>query len=107
MRIIRYMAPDTRQALRGIREQLGDDAVILSSKRTPEGVELTAAVDFDATRLENAAVPLAPKPAEKPATPARAARAPVPTRAPAATRAPAPTRTSAAARAPAPVHSQA
>ena len=63
MRIIRYMAPDTRQALRGIREQLGDDAVILSSKRTPEGVELTAAVDFDATRLENAAVPLAPRPA--------------------------------------------
>lgn len=81
MRIIRYMAPDTRQALRGIREQLGDDAVILSSKRTPEGVELTAAVDFDATRIENAAVPLAPKPAQKPAAPARAARAPVPTKA--------------------------
>src|SRR5215469_12466247 len=56
MRIVRYMAPDTRQALRGIREQLGDDAVILSSKRTPEGVEVTAAVDFDATRLENASV---------------------------------------------------
>jgi flagellar biosynthesis protein FlhF len=107
MRIIRYMAPDTRQALRGIREQLGDDAVILSSKRTPQGVELTAAVDFDATRLENAAVPLAPKPAEKPATPARAARAPVPTRAPAAIRAPAPARTSAAGRAPAPVRTQA
>ena len=72
MRIIRYKAPDTRQALRGIREQLGDDAVILSSKRTPEGVELTAAVDFDATRLENAAVSLAPEPAHKPAA-ARAA----------------------------------
>lgn len=80
MRIIRYMAPDTRQALRGIREQLGDDAVILSSKRTPEGVELTAAVDFDATRIENAAVPLAPKPAEKPAAPVRTARAPATTR---------------------------
>jgi len=66
MRIIRYMAPDTRQALRGIREQLGDDAVILSSKRTPEGVEVTAAVDFDATRLENAAVSLAPALAPKP-----------------------------------------
>src|SRR5215472_9782991 len=82
MRIIRYMAPDTRQALRGIREQLGDDAVILSSKRTPEGVELTAAVDFDAARLENAAVPVAPKPAEKPATPARVARTPAPAREP-------------------------
>ena len=75
MRIIRYMAPDTRQALRGIREQLGDDAVILSSKRTPEGVEVTAAVDFDASRLENAAVPLAPAPAQRPASPARAAPA--------------------------------
>jgi flagellar biosynthesis protein FlhF len=68
------MAPDTRQALRGIREQLGDDAVILSSKRTPEGVELTVAVDFDATRLENAAEALAP-PAQIPAAPVRAAPA--------------------------------
>ena len=75
MRIIRYMAPDTRQALRGIREQLGDDAVILSSKRTPEGVEVTAAVDFDATRLENAAVPLTPPPPAK--APARRAVKPV------------------------------
>jgi len=61
MRIIRYMAPDTRAALRGIREQLGDDAVILSSKRTPEGVEVTAAIDFDASRLEDAAVQLPAK----------------------------------------------
>jgi flagellar biosynthesis protein FlhF len=78
MRIIRYMAPDTRQALRGIREQLGDDAVILSSKRTPQGVEVTAAVDFDATRLENASVPLAPKAPQKPpvAAPVRATQAP-------------------------------
>src|SRR5215472_3049399 len=89
MRIIRYMAPDTRQSLRGIREQLGDDAVILSSKRTPQGVELTAAVDFDATRLENAAVPLAPEPAQKPAAPARAVRAPAPREVRAAVRAPA------------------
>jgi len=92
MRIIRYKAPDTRQALRGIREQLGDDAVILSSKRTPEGVELTAAVDFDATRLENEAVLIAPKPLEKPLEkpPAsvRAARAPVAAREPLVTASP-------------------
>ena len=66
MRIVRYMAPDTRQALRGIREQLGDDAVILSSKRTPEGVEVTAAVDFDATRLESESTVLAPQPRPQP-----------------------------------------
>jgi flagellar biosynthesis protein FlhF len=65
------MAPDTRQALRGIREQLGDDAVILSSKRTPEGVEVTAAVDFDATRLENASVPVAGSQPQRAAAPRR------------------------------------
>jgi len=75
MRIIRYMAPDTRAALRGIREQLGDDAVILSSKRTPEGVEVTAAVDFDATRLESASVPLAPPPAPAKSAARRASEA--------------------------------
>jgi flagellar biosynthesis protein FlhF len=54
MKIVRHTAPDMRQALRSIREQLGEDAVILSSKRCPEGVEVTAAVDFDATNLQAA-----------------------------------------------------
>jgi flagellar biosynthesis protein FlhF len=88
------MAPDTRQALRGIREQLGDDAVILSSKRTPGGVEVTAAVDFDATRLENAAValapPPAPKPVAKPVPPAPVRAVPAATATPARAAAPAP-----------------
>jgi flagellar biosynthesis protein FlhF len=52
MRIIRHLAPDTRQALRAVREQLGEDAVILSSRRTSEGVEVTAAVDFNAEQLQ-------------------------------------------------------
>src|SRR5581483_12047406 len=52
MKIIRHTARDMRQALRAVREQLGEDAVILSSKRTSEGVEVTAAVDFDAATLE-------------------------------------------------------
>jgi len=60
-----------RQALRAIREQLGEDAVILSSRRTSEGVEVTAAVDFDAGSLEKAA-PLAAAPPES-ARPARPA----------------------------------
>ncbi|MDE2448933.1 MAG: flagellar biosynthesis protein FlhF [Gammaproteobacteria bacterium] len=54
MKIVRHTAPDMRQALRSIREQLGEDAVILSSRRTPQGVEITAAVDFDAARMEQA-----------------------------------------------------
>ncbi|HUI61926.1 MAG TPA: flagellar biosynthesis protein FlhF [Steroidobacteraceae bacterium] len=52
MKIIRHTARDMRQAMRAVREQLGDDAVILSSRRTSSGVEVTAAVDFDASTLE-------------------------------------------------------
>ena len=54
MKIVRHVAPDMRQALRSIRAQLGEDAVILSSRRIPEGVEVTAAVDFDANALQDA-----------------------------------------------------
>ncbi len=67
MRIIRHMAPDTRQALRAVREQLGEDAVILSSKRTAEGVEVTAAVDFDAATLQAEVGARATAPASAPA----------------------------------------
>ena len=59
MKIVRHTAPDMRQALRAVREQLGEEAVILSSRRTAQGVEITAAVDFDAGTLAQAvAVPL-------------------------------------------------
>lgn len=83
MKIVRHTAPDTRQALRSIREQLGEEAVILSSRRTANGVEITAAVDFDASKLEDAAVvPLAapavrPAPAASAVTTAPAAPAPL------------------------------
>jgi flagellar biosynthesis protein FlhF len=62
MKIVRHTAPDMRQALRAIREQLGEEAVILSSRRTPQGVEITAAVDFDAGSLEASAAAPAPVP---------------------------------------------
>jgi flagellar biosynthesis protein FlhF len=77
MKIVRHIAPDMRQALRSIREQLGEDAVILSSRRIPEGVEVTAAVDFDASSLtgaQAAAFAAAPLPAPPVAA---APRAPV------------------------------
>jgi len=82
MRIIRHLAPDTRQALRAVREQLGEDAVILSSRRTTEGVEVTAAVDFDAEQLQagaagaSAAPPPAPPTEWVSAVPAPSALAP-------------------------------
>ena len=47
MKIKRYLAKDMRQALRQVREEQGPDAVILSSQRTDDGVEVTAAVDYE------------------------------------------------------------
>lgn len=52
MKITRHTARDMRAALRKVREQLGPEAVILTSKRMPFGVEVTAAIDFDAARVE-------------------------------------------------------
>jgi flagellar biosynthesis protein FlhF len=59
MKIVRHTAPDMRQALRSIREQLGEDAVILSSRRLGQGVEVTAAVDFEAGSLQKAPLAIA------------------------------------------------
>jgi flagellar biosynthesis protein FlhF len=47
VKIRTYIARDMRGALRQVREEQGPDAVILSSRRTPEGVEVTAAVDHE------------------------------------------------------------
>lgn len=47
MKIKRYVARDVRQALRLVREELGPDAVILSNRRSEEGVAVVAAVDYD------------------------------------------------------------
>jgi flagellar biosynthesis protein FlhF len=51
MKIIRHTASDMRSALRALRERLGPDAVILSSRRTTVGVEVSAAIDFDEQEL--------------------------------------------------------
>jgi flagellar biosynthesis protein FlhF len=47
MKIKRYVAADMRAALRAIREEQGSDAVILSTRQTPEGVEVCSAVDLE------------------------------------------------------------
>jgi flagellar biosynthesis protein FlhF len=59
MRIIVQVAPNTRLALRGIRERLGENAVILSSRRVPEGVEVTAGADVSEPAIAEA-TPAAP-----------------------------------------------
>lgn len=48
MKIKRFVAGEMRQAIRLVRDELGADAVILSSRRVEDGIELVAAVDFDA-----------------------------------------------------------
>jgi len=56
MKIRHYYARDMRQALKQVREAQGPDAVIMSSRRTINGVEVVAAVDFDEAAV---AVPVA------------------------------------------------
>ena len=55
MKISKYTGADMRQALRAVREQLGTDAVILSSRQVLTGIEVTAAIDFDAGLADRAA----------------------------------------------------
>jgi flagellar biosynthesis protein FlhF len=102
MKIKRYTAPSMRAALALVRAEQGPDAVILSSRRSEQGVEVIAAVDYDealfadAKRQRTAAiivppemtpppiepiVPVAPKlaAAPRPAPPMAAPTSPRPT----------------------------
>ncbi len=54
MKIKRFFAPDMRQAIRLVREELGPDAVILSNRRVEGGVEIVSAVDYDEALLGEA-----------------------------------------------------
>lgn len=56
MKIKRIIAVDMRQALRQVREELGEDAVILSNKKVADGVELVAAMDFDQESMRQRAL---------------------------------------------------
>jgi flagellar biosynthesis protein FlhF len=47
MKIKRYTAPSMRAALALVRSEQGPDAVILSSRRSEDGIEVIAAVDYD------------------------------------------------------------
>jgi len=47
MKIRTFIAKDMRQALRQVREEQGPDAVILSTRSVPGGVEVSAAIDFE------------------------------------------------------------
>lgn len=51
MKIKRFVAPDMREALRSVRDELGPDAVVLSSRRSDEGAEIIVAIDYDETSV--------------------------------------------------------
>ncbi|HHC72206.1 MAG TPA: flagellar biosynthesis protein FlhF, partial [Thiotrichales bacterium] len=57
MKVKRLFGTDMRQAIRRVREELGPEAVILSNRRVNGGVEILAALEFDAAMLEQAEEP--------------------------------------------------
>ena len=54
MNIRRFVAADMRTALQMVRDAHGPDAVILSNRRTDEGVEIVAASNYDEACLQRA-----------------------------------------------------
>jgi flagellar biosynthesis protein FlhF len=57
MNIRRFVASDMREALGAIRANLGADAVMLSSRKLANGVEVIAAIDYDDSLLSAAGDP--------------------------------------------------
>jgi flagellar biosynthesis protein FlhF len=87
MKIKRYTAASMRAALALVRAEQGPDAVILSSRRGDDGIEVIAAVDYDealfadAKRLPSAptaAAAAAPTPMGRVAQPVQTPSAPAP-----------------------------
>src|ERR1700722_6481617 len=67
MKIKRYTAESMRAALAQVRAEQGPDAVILSSRRIEDGIEVIAAVDYDeglfaAATRQRTPDPVAPPP---------------------------------------------
>ncbi len=62
MKITRHTGPDIRHALRAVRDSLGANAVILATRRTANGVEITAAMDFDADNVQDSTASVIPTP---------------------------------------------
>ena len=61
MKIKRFVAPDMRTVLRMVREEQGADAVILSNRPVPGGIEVVAATDYDEQLAQDALKSLLPQ----------------------------------------------
>ncbi|MCJ8167934.1 flagellar biosynthesis protein FlhF [Atopomonas sediminilitoris] len=62
MQVKRFFAPDMRQAMKFVRDELGADAVIMGNRKVAGGIELTACLDYPTTPSA-AAAPAQPSPA--------------------------------------------
>jgi len=72
MKIKRFVAGSMREAIRLVREEQGPEAVILSNRRVPGGVEVVAATDYDAALAQQALrqhLPVEPPPKPNPQKP--------------------------------------
>lgn len=52
MKIKRFVAGSMREAIRMVREEQGPEAVILSNRRVPGGIEVVSATDYDAALMQ-------------------------------------------------------
>jgi flagellar biosynthesis protein FlhF len=68
MKIKRFTAETMREAIRKVRDTWGPDAVILSNKKLGNGVEITAAIDFEEEEVEKLAAEMAQAPPATEAT---------------------------------------
>ena len=68
MKIKRFVAPGMRQAMQQVRDDQGPDAVILSTRRLDDGIEIIAAIDYDEALVREAAVHAMPPATPTPAT---------------------------------------
>ena len=57
MKVKRYIASTSRDALRQVKEELGADAVISSNKKTRDGVEIMALADAEMSGLAQSSSP--------------------------------------------------
>ncbi len=60
MRIRRFTASEMRDAIRSVRDELGPDAVILSNRKSADGVEVVAAIDYSEEWVEDSNPTLPP-----------------------------------------------
>jgi len=53
VKIKRFFAPDIRQAIKMVRDELGPEAIILSNRQVDNGIEIVSAIDYDESILNN------------------------------------------------------